>query len=99
MVGVFVTFRHDDGVDAASRESPREPRNASAACPATLETSSEAFTVDEAAGETTNFYVWDDEAAARAIFDDDLKARVTGLYGVPPSIRFVQIAELVDNAR
>jgi len=60
---------------------------------------SKAFTVDEATNEATNFYVWDSEEAARAFFDEELRQRVTGLYGVPPSIRFVQIAELVDNAR
>jgi hypothetical protein len=59
---------------------------------------SKAFTVDTSTNEATNFYVWDSEEAARAFFNEELRQRVTGLYGVAPSIRFVQIAELVDNA-
>ena len=97
MVGVFVTFRYDDGVDAEA--VTRIAQAAAERFRGLPGLRSKAFTVDEAAGEATNFYVWDDEAAARAFFDDDLKARVAGLYGVSPSIRFVEIAELVDNAR
>ncbi len=97
MVGVFVTFHYDDGVDAEA--VTRIAEGAAERFRGLPGLRSKTFTVDEAAGEATNFYVWDDEAAARAFFDDDLKARVTGLYGVSPSIRFVQIAELVDNAR
>jgi hypothetical protein len=58
---------------------------------------SKAFTLDEESGEATNFYVWDSEEAARAFLSEEMKERVTGLYGVRPSVRFVQIAELVDN--
>ena len=70
------------------------PRIASAACPACAARRSRRQT----GGDATNFYVWENEAAARAFFTDDLRERVTGLYGVPPSIRYVEIAELVDNA-
>jgi hypothetical protein len=42
--------------------------------------------------------VWDSEEAAKAFFNEELVQRVTGLYGVRPSIAFVQIATLVDNA-
>ena len=96
MIGVFVTFHYDDGVDAEA--VTRIAKAAADRFRGLPGLRSKAFTVDEAAGEATNFYVWDDEAAARAFFDDELRARVTGLYGVPPSIRFVEIAELVDNA-
>ena len=44
-----------------------------------------------------NFYVWESEDAARAFFIDELLERVTGLYGVRPSVKFVRIATLVDN--
>jgi len=47
--------------------------------------------------EAANFYVWDSEEAAKEFFTDELLERVGGLYGVSPSIEFVQIATLVEN--
>jgi hypothetical protein len=41
--------------------------------------------------------VWESEAAAREFFSPELTERVTGLYGVRPEIRFVEVAALVDN--
>jgi hypothetical protein len=42
---------------------------------------------------------WRDyEDTARALFSDKLLERVTGLYGVRPTVEFVQIATLVENA-
>jgi heme-degrading monooxygenase HmoA len=96
MVGVFVTFHYDDGVDADKVTRIAEAAGASFRGMPGLR--SKAFTVDEATNDATNFYVWDSEEAARAFFNEELRQRVTGLYGVAPSIRFVQIAELVDNA-
>jgi heme-degrading monooxygenase HmoA len=58
-----------------------------------------AFTLNSAKREATNFYVWESEDAAKAFFTDELLERVTGLYGVPPSVEFVQIATLVENVR
>ena len=58
---------------------------------------SKAFTVNSGKHEATNFYVWDSEDAAKAFFTDALLERVTGLYGVRPSVEFVQIATLVEN--
>jgi hypothetical protein len=49
--------------------------------------------------EAANFYVWDSEDAAKAFFTDQLLERVTELYGVPPTVEFVQIATLVENTR
>jgi heme-degrading monooxygenase HmoA len=57
------------------------------------------FTFDEKQQRATNFYVWDSQDAAEAFFSDELRERVTGLYGVPPSIDFVEIAEIVDNSK
>jgi hypothetical protein len=61
--------------------------------------SSKAFTVNSGKREATNFYIWDSEDAAKAFFTDALLERVTGLYGVRPSVEFVRIAMLVENAR
>jgi hypothetical protein len=60
---------------------------------------SKAFTVNSSKREATNFYIWDSEDAARAFFNDALLERVTELYGVRPSVEFVQIAALVENPR
>ena len=49
--------------------------------------------------EATNFYVWESEDAAKAFFTDELVERVTALYGVRPTVEFVQIATLVENVR
>ena len=45
-----------------------------------------------------NFYVWESEDAARSFFSEELRKGVTGLYGVAPTIDFVEIAQLVDNS-
>jgi hypothetical protein len=58
---------------------------------------SKVFTFDPETGEATNVYVWESEAAAREFFSPELAERVTGLYGVRPEIRFVEVAALVDN--
>lgn len=49
--------------------------------------------------QATNFYVWDSEDAAKALFTDELLQRLTGLYGVRPDVEFVQVAVLVENIR
>jgi hypothetical protein len=46
----------------------------------------------------TNSYVWDSNEAAEGFFSEELRERVTGFYGVAPSIAFVEIAQIVDNS-
>ena len=60
---------------------------------------SKAFTLNSEKREAANFYVWDSEDAAKAFFNEQLLERVAGLYGVRPSVEFVQIATLVENTR
>ena len=96
MVGVFVTFRYDDGVDAEAVTRIAEAAGETFRGMPGLR--NKVFTVDAERDEATNFYIWDSEEAARAFFTPELAQRVTGLYGVAPSIRYVQIAELVDNS-
>jgi hypothetical protein len=55
-------------------------------------------TFDEAARRATNFYVWDSKEAALAFFSDEVRQLVTDLYGVAPTIEFVEIAQVVDNS-
>ena len=97
MIGVFVTFRYADHFDEqAVRKIAETARSGFEGMPGLR---SKAFTVNAAKREATNFYVWDSEDAAKAFFTDALLGRITGLYGVRPSVEFVQIAALVENAR
>jgi len=97
MIGVFVTFRYGDNFDEqAVRRTAESARARFEGMPGLR---SKAFTINSGKREATNFYVWDSEDAAKAFFTDALLERVTGLYGVRPSVEFVQIATLVDSAR
>ena len=97
MIGVFVTFRYGDNFNAQTVRKIAETARARFEGMPGLR--SKAFTLNSAKREATNFYVWDSEDAAKAFFSDKLLERVTGLYGVRPSVEFVQIATLVENVR
>jgi len=97
MIGVFVTFRYGDAFNEQTVRKLAETARAQFEGMAGLH--SKAFTLNSVKREATNFYVWDSEDAARAFFSEQLLERVTGLYGVRPSVEFVQIATLVENGR
>src|SRR5262245_50587508 len=97
MIGVFVTFRYgDDFNEQAVRQIAATARPKFEGMAGLR---SKAFTLNPAKREATNFYVWDSEDAARAFFTEALLKQVTGIYNVRPSVEFVQIAALVENAR
>jgi len=97
MIGVFVTFRYGNPFDEpAVRKIAETVRAKFEGMPGLR---SKAFTLNPGKREAVNFYVWDSEDAAQAFFTDQLLARVAGLYGVRPSVEFVQIASLVENHR
>jgi hypothetical protein len=97
MIGVFVTFRYGDNFDEkAVRKIAESARATFEGMPGLR---FKAFTVSSGNREAKNFYVWDSEDAAKAFFSGELLKRVTGLYGVRPSVEFVQIATLVENSR
>jgi hypothetical protein len=54
--------------------------------------------LDEKRQQAMNFYVWESKAAAEAFFTEELRNKATGLYGVSPTISFLEIAEVVDNS-
>lgn len=97
MIGVFVTFRYTDNFDEQTVRKIAETARARFEGMPGLR--SKTFTVNSGKREATNFYLWDSEDAAKAFFTDELLERVTGLYGVRPSVEFVQIAALVENAQ
>ena len=95
MIGVFVTFRYGGNFDEqAVRKIAETTRGRFEGMPGLR---SKAFTLNSGKREAVNFYVWDSEDAAKAFFTDQLLERVAGLYGVRPSVEFVQIATLVEN--
>jgi heme-degrading monooxygenase HmoA len=97
VIGVFVTFRYEGNFDEqAVRKIAETARARFDGMPGLR---SKAFTFNSEKREAANFYIWDSEGAAKAFFTDQLLEQVAGLYGVRPSVEFVQIAALVDNAR
>jgi hypothetical protein len=97
MIGVFVTFHCGDDFDERTmRKIAQTARPTFEGMPGLR---SKAFTFNAAKREATNFYVWDSADAAKMFFSEGLLARVTGLYGVRPSVDFVEIATLVGNAK
>jgi len=97
MIGVFVTFRYGDDFD--EQRVRKIAQNARAKFEGMAGLRSKAFTINAAKREALNFYVWDSGDAAKAFFTDQLLDRVTALYGVRPTVEFVQIATLVENTR
>ena len=97
MIGVFVTFRYGDKFnERAVRQIAETARAKFEGMPGLR---SKAFTLNSEKREATNFYIWESEEAANAFFTEEVIKRVTGLYGVRPSLDFVQIATLVENVR
>jgi hypothetical protein len=95
MQGVIVEFQYGDDFDPARVAAiARDARGNFEAMPGLRQ---KAFTVEEPNRRAMNVYLWDSEEPARSFFTDELVERVTGLYGVRPSVSFVEVAELVDN--
>jgi hypothetical protein len=96
MIGVIVTFSPDHELDrSVVAKIAAEARGMFEGMPGLR---SKVFTIDQTSAQARNFYVWESEAAARGFFSDALVERVTGLYGVKPTVEFVDVLELVDNA-
>ncbi len=96
MIGVSVTFQYGEDFDPARVVSVAE--NARAAFDGTPGLRSKVFTIDDVHRRAMNFYVRESADAANDFCSDKMRERVTGLYDVEPTIDFVEIAQLVDNA-
>jgi hypothetical protein len=95
MPGVIVEFQYGDDFDPARLVGiAHEARARFEGLPGLRQ---KAFTVDEQNRRAMNVYLWDSEELARGFFSDELVERVAGLYGVRPTVSFVEVAELVDN--
>ncbi|MFF3884672.1 hypothetical protein [Streptomyces sp. NPDC001914] len=96
MIGVLVTFTQPDKFDRSALTTiADELRTPFEGMPGLRLKS---FMLDEEGVHARNFYVWDDEEKARAFFTDEIVQKVTGIYGVPPKIEFLDIVGLVDNS-
>jgi hypothetical protein len=95
MISVVVTFDYDGDFDRSRVE--KVAQNARTMFEGMRGLAAKFFTLDEKQQRALNFYVWDSSEAAQQFFSDELRERVTALYGKPPSIEFLEIAEVVDN--
>src|SRR5262245_8430046 len=95
MQGVIVEFQYGEEFDRANIAGiAREARGRLEDLPRLRH---KAFTIDEPNHRAISVYLWESEAAARGFFNDELVDQVTRLYGVRPTVSFVEVAELVDN--
>jgi hypothetical protein len=96
VIGVTVTFSYDGDFDRARVIGVAD--NARAMFEGMPGLRFKFFTFDEKQQRAVNFYVWESKEAAEGFFSEELRERVTGLYGVKPSIDFLEIAQIVDNS-
>ena len=95
MIAVFVTCKYGSDFDAQKVNKIAEAaRGKFEGMPGLHQ---KAFTVKPETREAVNVYLWNDEAKARAFFNAEMLDRVTGLYGVRPTIDYAQIPALVEN--
>ena len=96
MIGVNVTFQYEDSFDRARVIGVAD--NARATFEGMPGLRFKFYTLDESTRRATNFYVWDSKEAALDFFSDELRQRVTDLYGVAPTVEYIEIAQIVDNS-
>ncbi|MFI8520819.1 hypothetical protein ACIGEZ_23775 [Streptomyces sp. NPDC085481] len=96
MIGVLVTFTQTEKFDRSTIAKIASELRGPFEGMAGLRLKS--FMLDEDGTRARNFYVWDDEAKGRAFFTEELVDKVTGVYGAPPTIEFLDIVGFVDNS-
>ncbi len=96
MISTLVTFTFDENFN---EEAVRKTSEASSAKFVNMPgLRSKAFTISPETKQAKNFYVWEDEASAKNFFSEQTMEGVTKLYGVRPSLDFLELITLVDNA-
>lgn len=95
MIGVSVVFDYEDGFDRT--RIVEVAKNARKMFEGMPDLRCKFFTLDETRRQAMNFYVWESKAAAESFFTEGLRSKVTELYGVSPTVNFLEIAEVVDN--
>ena len=95
MIAVVVRFRYESGFSEAHVRQVADA--ARAKFEGMPELRSKAFTIDPVNQEALNFYIWESEEAAKAFISEELIDRVAELYGVRPTVQFLDVAVLVEN--
>ncbi len=95
MIALLVTFQYGNDFDAGRVRAVAEKAAPQFENMPGLR--SKTFTLDEPNRRARNFYVWDSAEAGKAFFSDEVRERVTALYGVPPSIELLEVAAMVNN--
>ncbi|WP_328960464.1 hypothetical protein [Streptomyces virginiae] len=96
MIGVLVTFTPTDKFDRATLTKIAGELRGPFEGMAGLRFKS--FMLDEDGNQARNFYVWDDAEKGRAFFTKEIVDKVTGIYGAPPTIEYLDIVGFVDNS-
>lgn len=96
MIGVLVTFTQTDKFDRSTIAKIAGELRGPFEGMAGLRFKS--FMLDEGGTQARNFYVWDDEEKGRSFFTEELVGKVTGVYGVRPTIEFLDVVGFVDNS-
>ena len=95
MMAVLVRFRYESGFSEAHlRQVADQARAKFDGMPGVR---SKVFTMDPVNREALNVYVWESEEAAKAFFSPQLMDFVTELYGVRPTVDFLEVVALVEN--
>lgn len=97
MIGVFVNFQFEDSDNFNADKLRAIAEKAQEKFTGMPGLRSKAFTIDASKQRAVNFYIWESEQTARNFYSDAMLEQVSGLYGVAPTLEFVEIAELVDN--
>ena len=88
MIGVLVTFTGSERFDRSTVERiAGELRTPFEGMPGLR---FKGFALSENGLQARNFYVWDDEEKARAFFTDEIVEMVTGIYGAPPEVEYLE---------
>jgi heme-degrading monooxygenase HmoA len=96
MIGVSVTFQYSENFDRARVAAIAE--NARGMFEGMPGLRSKVFTLDEPRERAMNFYIWESTEAAKSFYSEEMRQLVRGLYGVEPTIEFVEIVQLVGNS-
>jgi len=95
MIGVLVRFQYETEFDEARVRNVAEGARAKFEGMPGLRF--KAFAVDAENRQALNYYIWESVDVAREFFSPQLVERVADLYGVRPSVQFVEIVALVEN--
>ncbi|MFI5818236.1 hypothetical protein ACIA8I_03615 [Streptomyces rishiriensis] len=96
MIGVLVTFTQTEKFDRSTVAKIADDLRGPFEGMAGLRFKS--FMLDEDGVQARNFYVWDDEEKGRSFFTEELVEKVAGIYGVPPTIEYLDVVGFVDNS-